>query len=65
MTDEVSNLILAGRCISAEHEAHAAIRVMITCMRLGEAAGFAAGESVKTGTEANELDGSVIGQELM
>lgn len=65
VTDEISNLILAGRCISAEHEAHAAIRVMITCMRLGESAGFAASESVLTGVPANQLDGNAIGRSIM
>lgn len=65
VTDEVSNLILAGRCISAEPEAHAASRVMITCIRLGEAAGLAAAESVKTGIAANLLDGGAIGARLM
>lgn len=65
VTEEVSNLILAGRCISTEPEAHASARVMITCMRLGEAAGLAAAESVKTGVEPNRLDGGKIGAQLM
>lgn len=33
---------MAGRCISATHEAQASIRVMGTCMATGEAAGIAA-----------------------
>lgn len=65
VTNEVSNLILAGRCISTEYEAHATIRVMITCMRLGEAAGWAAAEAVKTGIEPNQLDGRALGEQLM
>ncbi|MEI7774659.1 MAG: FAD-dependent oxidoreductase [Verrucomicrobiota bacterium] len=39
---EVSNLWAAGRCISCDHEAQAAIRVMGTCMASGQAAGAAA-----------------------
>lgn len=62
---EASNLILAGRCISAEHEAHACIRVMITCMRLGEAAGMAASESINRGCEANALDGAILKERLL
>ncbi len=65
VTDEVKNLILAGRCISTECEAHACVRVMITCMRLGEVAGIAAAESVRTGVALNELDGGPIGARVM
>lgn len=65
VTNEVSNLILAGRCISTEYEAHATIRVMITCMRLGEAAGMAAAQSLKTGIAPNQLDGKTFGSQLM
>jgi len=36
------NLLVAGRCISADHHAMGAIRVMATCMAMGEAAGAAA-----------------------
>lgn len=39
---EVENLLIAGRCISATHRALASIRVMGTCMGLGQAAGLAA-----------------------
>lgn len=36
------NLWVAGRCISCDHEAQAALRVMGTCMATGQAAGLAA-----------------------
>jgi hypothetical protein len=38
----VSNLLIAGRAISATHEAHASLRVMGTGMVTGQAAGTAA-----------------------
>jgi hypothetical protein len=38
----VENLLVAGRPISATHEAHASLRVMGTGMATGQAAGFAA-----------------------
>lgn len=38
----VENLWVAGRCISCEHEAQAALRVIGTCMATGQAAGVAA-----------------------
>lgn len=38
----VPNLYMAGRCLSATHEAHAALRVIGTSLATGEAAGKAA-----------------------
>jgi hypothetical protein len=38
----IGRLFVAGRCISADHEAQASIRVMGTCFATGEAAGRAA-----------------------
>jgi hypothetical protein len=37
-----ANLLVAGRCISAEHDALASCRVMAPCFAMGEAAGVAA-----------------------
>jgi hypothetical protein len=41
-TDAVPNLLVAGRCISADHDALASTRVMAPSMAIGEAAGRAA-----------------------
>jgi hypothetical protein len=38
---------MAGRCISATHEAQAALRVIGTGMAMGEAAGKAAAQAVQ------------------
>lgn len=40
------NLLVAGRCISADHHALASCRVMAPCMAMGEAAGTAAALAV-------------------
>lgn len=56
VTNEVENLVVAGRCISATHEACAAIRVTPIVMAIGQAAGTAGAQSVATGEKANALD---------
>jgi hypothetical protein len=45
----VSNLLVAGRAISATHEAHASLRVMGTGMVTGQAAGTAAALAARGG----------------
>lgn len=39
---DVDNLLVAGRCFSATHDAHASVRSMGQCMAMGQAAGTAA-----------------------
>lgn len=43
----IDNLLVAGRSISVTHEALSSVRVIPTCMALGEAAGVAAALAVK------------------
>lgn len=43
----VEQLLVAGRCISADHEAHARSRNMPACMATGQAAGVAAAIAVE------------------
>ena len=50
------NLLMAGRCSSAEPEAHASSRVIATAMVQGEAAGVAAALAAKAGTAARDVD---------
>ncbi len=49
------NLLVAGRCISATHEAQASLRIMPTCCTTGEAAGVAAALACG-GTGVGEID---------
>lgn len=44
---KIKNLIVAGRCISATHEAQASIRVTAICTATGEAAGVAGAMAVQ------------------
>ena len=55
VTNELSNLIVAGRCISASFEAQASVRIQPTCMSMGEAAGIAAAWGLSHGVEANAV----------
>ncbi len=60
----VDNLLLAGRCISGTHRAHASYRVMTICMAMGQAAGIAAARCSLVGIDPRELDINLLQQEL-
>jgi hypothetical protein len=42
LPEGIANLLVAGRCFSATHDAHASVRSMAQCMAMGQAAGTAA-----------------------
>lgn len=60
----VDNLLTAGRCISATHEAFGCIRPTVQCMITGEAAGTAAAMCVKQGTAVRGLDTKQLRRKL-
>jgi len=47
---ELDGLLVAGRCFSSTHDAHASARSMATCMAMGQAAGTAAVMAIRHGT---------------
>jgi glycine/D-amino acid oxidase-like deaminating enzyme len=51
------NLIAAGRCLSAEHEALASARVTAQCLGMGYAAGSACGLMLRENLQARDLRG--------
>jgi hypothetical protein len=61
---KVKNLLVAGRSIGSTHEAMGAIRVMATCMAMGEAAGRAAKQAVRTGVTPGAIDVGKLREEL-
>lgn len=52
---QMDNLLVAGRSVSATHEAFAAIRVIPTCMAMGEAAGAAAAIALEDGVAPGDI----------
>ena len=53
---QLDNVIVAGRCISADRRSFASIRVQATAMALGQAAGTAAAICCRTGCTAAQVD---------
>lgn len=50
------NMLVAGRCISADKTAFASLRVQASCMGTGQAAGAAAAIAALSGTGVGEID---------
>lgn len=55
LPNEIDGLLVAGRCFSATHDAHASCRSMAQMMALGQAAGVAAALSVQQDLLPHEL----------
>jgi hypothetical protein len=59
----VDNLLVAGRCLSADHWAQSSLRIQQTCQSTGQAAGTAAALSLEEDVTPRQLDsGSVVAQ---
>ncbi|MFB8387250.1 FAD-dependent oxidoreductase [Microbacterium sp. NPDC055910] len=54
------NIIVAGRCLSAEHEALASARVTAQCFEYGHAAAVATIMSLESGTAYRRIDGREV-----
>ena len=57
---DLDNMLVAGRCIGATHEAQASIRIMPICMCTGEAAGIAAAIAKEDGVTVGNADAQKI-----
>ena len=56
----VEGLLVAGRCISADHAAHARSRNMPACMATGQAAGVAAAVAIEEGVQVRDVTVSKV-----
>ena len=62
---EVDGLLVAGRCFSATHDAHASARSMATCMAMGQAAGTAAALAAASGGVPRDVDPDLLREQLL
>lgn len=62
---DLDGLLVAGRCFSASHDAHASARNMAQCMAMGQAAGTAAALAVQQGCQPAELDVDLLQARLI
>ncbi|VWX61394.1 Fumarate reductase [Burkholderiales bacterium 8X] len=60
----VEQLLVAGRCISADHAAHARSRNMPACMATGQAAGVAAAVAIDQGVNVRRVDVAKVQEKL-
>lgn len=62
--DEVRNLAAAGRCISTTFMMQASVRIIPTCLDMGQAAGAACAAALRTGAALNQVDGTALRAQL-
>ncbi len=56
IAEDFPNLLVAGRCISADRTAFASLRVQASCMGTGQAAGVAAAICAEDGKRVQDID---------
>lgn len=61
---DAANVLVAGRCFSATHDAHASVRSMAQCMAMGQAAGTAGAMAVTSGRNPRDLDTNALRDRL-
>ena len=61
---QMNGLLVVGRCVSADHDAHASVRNMAQCMTMGQAAGVAAALSTRERKNVRELSPSFLQEQL-
>lgn len=64
VTNEISNLLVVGRCASGSFAAQASFRIQPTCMSMGEAAGIAAAWGLSKGIPVSEIKWEEMPEEM-
>lgn len=62
--EKIPNLMICGRCIDSDRDAHGALRVMISLNQTGEAAGVACFEALSSGKPVQRIDYSSFRREM-
>jgi len=65
LPQKAENLLVAGRCISADEEAMGQLRLIPVCSATGQAAGTAAALALQEGTSPRRLDVSLLQKTLV
>ena len=60
----IEGMLVAGRCFSSTHDAHASARSMATCMAMGQAAGTAAAMAAATQVTPRAVDAMALRERL-
>lgn len=61
---DISNLMMAGRCVSSDRETNSSLRVKASCMAMGQAAGTAAAVAVRDGLDAAKVPADAVREAL-
>ena len=61
---DAPNVLVAGRCFSATHDAHASVRSMAQCMAMGQAAGTAAAMSIGASADPRDVPAAALRERL-
>jgi hypothetical protein len=61
---DAANVLVAGRCFSATHDAQASVRSMAQCMAMGQAAGTAAALAASAGDDPREVSAAALRDRL-
>lgn len=64
ISNDIDNLMMAGRCVSSDRETNSSLRVKASCMAMGQAAGTAAAIAARDGVDAAQVPADKVKQAL-
>lgn len=64
ISNDIDNLMMAGRCVSSDRETNSSLRVKASCMAMGQAAGTAAAIAVRDGVDAAQVPAEKVKRAL-